>query len=370
VECKKLGISSVGLETNPMGCFASQIKTQWSIDPCFLETSAADIATRSIAALKSDGISDDPDPKNLKLPISSLRDLPSAAQKILLRDSISPLPLHKVLTLLAAISQAQPNSVSNHERLALAREIVYSFSNLRFGPEIGLGDRREDAPVVSTWLRTVRQIASDVRQLPKNSKTRSRVLAADSRQVSDFVEPRSIDAVVTSPPYPNEKDYTRTTRLESVILGFLSSKAELRELKRSLIRSNTRNIYKGDSDDQVIRENARIQKIAKEIEARRLVLGKTSGFERLYAKVTKQYFGGMARHLATLRAVLRPGASLAYVVGDQASYLRVMIRTGELFAEIAESLGYKVLSIDLFRTRLATATKEQLREEVVCLRWP
>ncbi len=99
-------------------------------------------------------------------------------------------------------------------------------------------------------------------------------------------------------------------------------------------------------------------------------MGKTSGFERLYPKVTKLYFGGMARHLAELREVLRPGAQLAYVVGDQASYLRVMIRTGQLIAEIAQSLGYEVVRIDLFRTRLATATREQLREEVVILRWP
>ena len=78
----------------------------------------------------------------------------------------------------------------------------------------------------------------------------------------------------------------------------------------------------------------------------------------------------MAKHLAVLRKVLRPGAKLAYVVGDQASYLRVMIRTGQILADIAESLGYTVDDIDLFRTRLATATKEQLREEVVRLRWP
>jgi hypothetical protein len=78
----------------------------------------------------------------------------------------------------------------------------------------------------------------------------------------------------------------------------------------------------------------------------------------------------MARHLAHLRAVLRPGARLAYVVGDQASYLRVMIRTGRLLADIAQSLGYEVESIDLFRTRVATATRVQLREEVVVLRWP
>jgi hypothetical protein len=77
----------------------------------------------------------------------------------------------------------------------------------------------------------------------------------------------------------------------------------------------------------------------------------------------------MARHLAELRSILRPGAQLAYVVGDQASYLRVMIRTGQLLADIARSLGYEVMGIDLFRTRLATATRERLREEVVLLRW-
>ncbi len=80
------------------------------------------------------------------------------------------------------------------------------------------------------------------------------------------------------------------------------------------------------------------------------------------------YFGGMKRHLLELQSVLRPGARLAYVVGDQASYLRVMIRTGQILADMAKSMGYEVVGIDLFRTRLATATKEQLREEVVILR--
>ena len=66
----------------------------------------------------------------------------------------------------------------------------------------------------------------------------------------------------------------------------------------------------------------------------------------------------------------RRGTDLAYVVGEQASYLRVMIRTGQILAEIAQSLGYELVGIDLFRIRLATATREQLREEVVALRWP
>ncbi len=109
--------------------------------------------------------------------------------------------------------------------------------------------------------------------------------------------------------------------------------------------------------------------ISRSIEERRIELGKTSGFERLYHRVVELYFGGMARHLSELRTILRPGARLAYVVGDQMSYFRIPIRTGEILADIAERIGYKVESIDLFRTRLSTATKQWIKEEVVVLSW-
>jgi DNA modification methylase len=213
-------------------------------------------------------------------------------------------------------------------------------------------------------------MADDLRLLKSLAGVPAVVYRADSRDIPKLIPAESIDTVITSPPYPNEKDYTRTTRLESVLLGFVTSKKELQALKRTLVRSNTRGVYKEDTDHHVVSDHAEIQRIANAIEARRIELGKTSGFERLYAKVTKLYFGGMARHFADLRRVLRPGAELAYVVGDQASYLRVMIRTGQLLASIAKELGYEVLGVDLFRTRLATATREQLREEVVVLRWP
>lgn len=211
-------------------------------------------------------------------------------------------------------------------------------------------------------------MANDLRQVQGISFPKAEVYLADARSLG-AIEPNSVNAVITSPPYPNEKDYTRATRLESVLLGFINSKEELRELKKRLVRSNTRGIYKADDDDKWVSEFPEIQRIAEAIEKRRIELGKDSGFERMYARATKLYFGGMAQHLSELRKVLRPDAQLAYVVGDQASYLRVMIRTGQILGDIAKSLGYDLVGIDLFRTRLATATKEQLREEVVILRW-
>ena len=47
-----------------------------------------------------------------------------------------------------------------------------------------------------------------------------------------------------------------------------------------------------------------------------------------------------------------------------------MIRTGRILGDLAQSLGYELAGIDLFRTRAATASREHLREEIVQLRWP
>ncbi|MBI4538610.1 MAG: DNA methyltransferase [Gemmatimonadetes bacterium] len=370
VECKKLGIPSVGLEANPMAHFASQVKLDWSPDPDGLLQYARRVAEQASAELASEGIEDDPLFQPLQETNRPLRELPPEAAKLLLKDSISPLPLHKTLVLLDHVDALPDRRYHRHARLALAKALVYRISNLKFGPEVGVGRPKPDAPVIGSWLAEIRALATDLNTLRHVGNVTAEVHHADARQISCVLEPKSVDAVITSPPYPNEKDYTRTTRLESVLLGFIRDRDNLRALKRNLVRSNTRSVYRGDADDQWVAGHPEIERIAHAIEARRIELGKTSGFERLYARVTKLYFGGMACHLAELRGILRPAARLAYVVGDQASYLQVMIRTGQLLAEIAAALGYEVAGIDLFRTRLATATRKKLREEVVILRWP
>jgi DNA modification methylase len=373
VECQKLGIQAIGLESNPVACFASRTKLNWRIESDALWEHAQKIAALTEAKLEDFGLANNSELMLLETAKGyspqDLHKLPADLTKLILKNSISPLPLHRTLVLLTTLEKNRDERFYDHERLAFAKALVNEISNLHFGPEVGVGPAKFDVPVVSLWLESIRVFVEDLKNLQSYPRT-AIVHQADAREASHFLQPKSIDAVITSPPYPNEKDYTRTTRLESVLLGFIQSKEDLRALKRNLVRSNTRGVYKTDRDDLLISGHLEIERIAAEIENRRIALGKTSGFERLYARVTKLYFGGMKQHLADLRSVLRPGAKLAYVVGDQASYLRVMIRTGELIADIAASLGYEVMGIDLFRTRLATATREQLREEVVLLRWP
>ncbi len=357
VEAKKKGVRSFGVEAHPMAHFASCVKTDWSVDSRALLEHAERVCEKASLALGQTN--------------GELRRLSVEQESLLLANSICPVPLHKCLVLREAILGMPPSAMCNIELLALAFVAVFSASNLKFGPEVGVGrTRKHDAPVLDAWWAKVNEMAADLKEFSSRLYVASECVLGDARSISESLPANSVDGVITSPPYPNEKDYTRTTRLETVLLNFAGSKRDLRALKQNLVRSNTRNVYCSDDDDLSISHNEKITGIAREIERRRIALNKDSGFERLYHRVTTLYFGGMKRHLDQLKRPLKPGAKLAYVVGDQASYLRVLIRTGELLADIAHELGYEVLCVDLFRTRLSTATGEQLREEVVVLEWP
>lgn len=357
VEAKLNNIPSIGCEANTLAFIASKTKVNWGIDAQKLITAAEKISTEAAIIEK-------------ELPINETYRLNNEQEKLILKDSIDDVPLSRALLLRDLISKNEREELNGHLLLALAKIIVYSISNLHFGPEVGVRKSKiTDHPVFFLWLNQVRSIAADIQTRGYND-TPSKVINIDSRDISNCLEKSSISAVFTSPPYPNEKDYTRTTRLESVILGLINNRVELRCLKNNLLRSNTRNVYKMDNDEIYIKNNSRIIELADLIEKKRIELGKTSGFEKLYARVVKLYFGGMAQHLAQLRIYLKPGAKLGYVVGDQASYFQVLIQTGSILEGIARELGYKVISLDLFRTRLATATKKQMREEVLVLEWP
>lgn len=295
VECKKLGIPSFGLESNPIACFAGRTKLNWKVDPDELLQHAQSIAKAATRRLAKDGLSEEaglPLFKSHANDATLLRSISPEAFDLLLSDSISPVPLHKTLVLLEEIDECRNARFHDHERLALATCLVNGISNLHFGPEVGVGPAKADAPVVSLWLNGIRDMVEDLRKLQSSRGVEAIIHQADARDVARVLPPESVDAVITSPPYPNEKDYTRTTRLESVLLGFIQSKQDLRSLKQQLVRSNTRSVYKADTDDALVSDHPEIQRIATAIEQRRIELNKDSGFEKLYARVTKLYFGG------------------------------------------------------------------------------
>ncbi len=101
VECKKLGIASVGIESNPMAHFASSVKVNWSVDASALSEYAEETAVSTREILDRDGSNE-----WVGLPLlttngntTTMRQLGPEQSKLLLKDSISPIPLHKTLVL-------------------------------------------------------------------------------------------------------------------------------------------------------------------------------------------------------------------------------------------------------------------------------
>src|SRR5712664_685333 len=172
VECKRLGINSLGLEANPMTEFAAQVKTNWEVSPGDLESSAQRIAKGAARTFSRLGIAEEVQLfydtghwNENSIPVLEREPrLSEEQEKILPKDFISEKPLRKVLILRDLIEQDTPNlDLRNALLLALANVTVNQASNLAFGPEIYATGRKKDASLVSSFRARTRAMASDLR---------------------------------------------------------------------------------------------------------------------------------------------------------------------------------------------------------------
>ena len=220
VECKKRGIDSVGIEAHPLTHMVASVKTNWAPDPDGLLSDA-----KNVARLAAQRIMDTR---------SSPQKLPEEAAKLLIGGSISPVPLHKALVLRDTIITAGTAELRDHQLLALAAALPSGIGNLHFGPEVGVRSPKDDAPVIAGWLERVHEMATDLSMLAGQSDAAVNVLLADSRSSNEVLGKNQVDAVITSPPYPNEKDYTRTNPSRICNSGFRHNQSRTSSNKAGL----------------------------------------------------------------------------------------------------------------------------------------
>lgn len=377
VECLKNGINNYGIEANPIAHFASKVKTNLKLDIEQLKNYFGYICQSVIKSFEYLDIRDNYSPIFVPLtdidPIT-IKFIPlidKEKQKVIPTEFISKNPLNKVLIIKEIIYSIPDEALKHFFMLSLANLIVNKAGNIAFGPEIYRTKPKQDIDSINYFTAITENMIRDLER-SQNINANAQIVFGDARRINEYLNQsilHKINSVITSPPYPNEKDYTRSTRLESVLLDFINNKKDLRNLKENLLRSNSRNIFVNDTDSKNVKNFGRILQIAETIEKKRIELNKDSGFERLYHKIVLHYFGGMFLHFKNLKPFLAHGARLAYVVGDQMSFFRIHIPTAELLAEIAEYLGYKVVDIEIWRTRIATATKKNLDENVLILEY-
>jgi hypothetical protein len=117
VEAKLQNVKSVGVEANPFAQFAASVKVDWEINPELLMEQANEIAYNTLNLLKLQGLDDNA--LLSKTPATlDLRKLEPEAEKLILTNSISPLPLHKTLLLLDCMKPFESQPFYRHALLA------------------------------------------------------------------------------------------------------------------------------------------------------------------------------------------------------------------------------------------------------------
>lgn len=244
---------------------------------------------------------------------------------------------------------------------ALFEIAVQEASRLIFKPEPTVSLRKKTCSpdqILPLWQKQIDLMGAEIGDPISNLGILYKVDSCDSAYFPAYLQKydQQIDRVITSPPYPNEKDYTRVTRLQLMLLGIHSDHA-LRVIKKNLMRSNSKAIWKGELFGSPISHLEPITRLAEKIHQE--AKGKTDGFSRLYGCVISAYFGQLYAHLHMLKKYLAIGCQLTYMVGDQ-SYLGIPIPTGDLLALIAKDIGYTHVELEKYRDRSAGKQGSQI----------
>jgi len=188
----------------------------------------------------------------------------------------------------------------------------------------------------------------------------------------------SINGAITSPPYCNRYDYTRTYALEMNYLGM--SAAEINKLRQDLISCTVeskskleflREYYdklgrRGDYDRIVgiINSTDALNEV-KEALQKRNANGEINNKGIL--RMVDGYFTDLAFIYAEIFRVFKQGASIA-VVNDNVRYAGEVIPVDYLSSEIAEKIGFKVKKIYTLKQQKGNSSQQMAKYGRVALR--
>ena len=160
----------------------------------------------------------------------------------------------------------------------------------------------------------------------------------------------SIDAVVTSPPYANRYDYTRTYALELAWLGY--DRCGFGRLRQEMLSSTVENkpkdgtLGKAYGDSTLPAESYRMAAgnptVSNILRSLRRDVGMLNNPQVI--RLVENYFAEMALVIKELGRVVRPGGDV-FMVNDNVRYNGEEVPVDIILSEFAESSGFRCESI-------------------------
>ena len=152
----------------------------------------------------------------------------------------------------------------------------------------------------------------------------------------------SVDAVITSPPYANRYDYTRTYALELAWLGY--DNAEISELRQRLLSATVENLSKrselADKHGYALRLFDRQSAVEEITDALSAARARRELSNPHVIRLVHNYFLEMTAVIAELARVCKAGASV-FMVNDNVQYHGEEVPVDLILSDLAEECGFE-----------------------------
>jgi hypothetical protein len=220
--------------------------------------------------------------------------------------------------------------------------------------------RRDRVAIDDLFCGAVCRAVADIHRFSQRKITSFELRRGDSRKVLRKL--KTCQLAIFSPPYPNSFDYTDVYNVELWTLGYLTNGAANKSLRASTISSH---VQIAREFPEAPRGSSTLNAIVKQLATRRRDL-----WDARIPEMVGAYFADLSAVLDHIHRALSPDGSAWMVIGDS-SYTGVQIPAAEIVAQITSKRGWKVDTIEPFRSMRASAQqggRHELAENLLILR--
>ena len=341
VTAKFNGIDSVGFEPHPYVCCVARTKLTTDLDTSALwsEMCAAVDRAESDAASRSDS---------------------STYPELVYKCFTMPV-LDKLTAIKEAINDIADSNTSDFLNLALAktlRQVTTAGAGWPYIAPSKYAKRVVQRNPITEFERAAEAMINDLRYVQTLNPPSSEhaVVNAGAAEMEDYIEPESVDLIVTSPPYLNNYDYADRTRLETYFFGIYNSWSDItRNVRRKLMVSATTQITTGPMAHLTsLPEISAYLPETYEYLAPRIGRLTSKRMEKpgrkTYDIMVAGYFEDMLPIMRASYSVLKPGGTGVMVIGDSAPY-GVHVETEHVVGMMACEVGFADFTVEVIRER-------------------
>jgi hypothetical protein len=223
--------------------------------------------------------------------------------------------------------------------LSILEECSYTSKDGQF---LRLLKDKQVAEPTDALERKVHDAETDIRLLNElhwqPPKPLPSICLGDTRDLSEINFERKPTAIITSPPYANRYDYTRSYSLE-LCFQFVSDFEELKNLRFSVLRSHIESKVEAHEEAS----HSAVTEVVHPLRAKRRELNNPK-----IPDMITGYFVDMEKAIKEWSKVLAPKAKVALVV-DNVRFVGELLPVDLILSEMAEEAGFAVEEIIVAR---------------------